>query len=75
VTEAPRPTGSPVQSPCVGVCDLDEAGYCRGCRRTIDEVAAWTTYSEAERAAVIGQLDRRWSPGGLVDSGSGQTGA
>jgi predicted Fe-S protein YdhL (DUF1289 family) len=59
VTAVPRPTAAPVSSPCVGVCDLDEAGYCLGCRRTLDEVAGWMGLSEAERAAVNEQLDRR----------------
>lgn len=30
-------------SPCTGVCTLDVTGLCRGCRRTGDEIAAWTT--------------------------------
>ena len=61
MTPAPRPGDARVDSPCVGVCELDERGYCRGCRRTIDEVAGWTGFSDAERAAVIDQLDHRCS--------------
>ena len=38
-----------VLSPCTGVCTLDEGGLCRGCRRTGDEVAAWTTLDDAAR--------------------------
>jgi uncharacterized protein len=36
-------------TPCVGICRLDEKGYCIGCRRTLDEIARWGTLSEAER--------------------------
>ena len=25
-------------SPCIGVCELDNAGVCIGCNRTIDEI-------------------------------------
>ncbi|MDH5338586.1 MAG: DUF1289 domain-containing protein, partial [Rubrivivax sp.] len=32
----------PVPSPCINVCQMDEAtGWCRGCLRTIDEIALW----------------------------------
>ena len=27
----------PVQSPCRGICQSDERGYCRGCMRSRDE--------------------------------------
>lgn len=25
-------------SPCIGVCQIDEAGYCIGCGRSADEI-------------------------------------
>lgn len=32
---------------------MDEAtGYCAGCLRTIDEIAAWSALDDAERRAV-----------------------
>jgi predicted Fe-S protein YdhL (DUF1289 family) len=39
-------------SPCIGVCALDEARVCRGCGRTIEEIAAWLHASKAEREAI-----------------------
>ena len=31
-----------VQSPCIGVCSMDEStGFCHGCYRTIDEIKGW----------------------------------
>jgi predicted Fe-S protein YdhL (DUF1289 family) len=48
-----------IRSPCVGICDLDADGLCRGCRRTLDEVAAWIAYTDAERDAIIADLDLR----------------
>jgi hypothetical protein len=56
-------TGSPVPSPCINVCRMDAAsGYCEGCLRTIDEIAAWSGADDAARRAIWAQLpDRlRW---------------
>jgi predicted Fe-S protein YdhL (DUF1289 family) len=47
-------------SPCVGVCQLDDAtGWCHGCGRTGDEVARWLGLSEDERLAVWETLPQR----------------
>ncbi|MCW5725210.1 MAG: DUF1289 domain-containing protein [Maricaulaceae bacterium] len=49
-------TAGPVKaiwSPCVKVCFVDPAeGVCVGCFRTLEELARWTAYSDAERAAI-----------------------
>jgi predicted Fe-S protein YdhL (DUF1289 family) len=48
------------QSPCINVCQMDEAsGWCKGCLRTIDEIVVWSRLSDAQRAAVLGQLPQR----------------
>lgn len=45
-------------SPCVSVCRLDPATQiCVGCGRTIAEIAAWSSLSEAERRAILARLD------------------
>jgi predicted Fe-S protein YdhL (DUF1289 family) len=49
-----------IASPCVNVCRIDPATrQCRGCARTIDEVARWTSMTEAERNAVMMALPAR----------------
>jgi hypothetical protein len=49
-----------VASPCINVCRMDAAsGYCEGCRRSIDEIAAWSTYDNAQKRAVLAQLPAR----------------
>ncbi len=49
-----------VASPCVDVCRMDAAsGYCEGCRRSIDEIASWSSYSAAQKRAVLVQLPAR----------------
>ncbi len=52
---------APVPSPCINVCRMDEpSGWCVGCFRTLDEIAAWARLGSAERNAVWQQLaDRR----------------
>ena len=49
-----------IETPCDKICILDDAsGLCRGCGRTVDEIARWTAYNDAERARVMAQLPRR----------------
>ncbi|WP_084356168.1 DUF1289 domain-containing protein [Novosphingobium lentum] len=43
----------PIPSPCTGICTIDRHGLCRGCKRTLDEIAAWPTASEADRRAMM----------------------
>ncbi len=51
-----------VMSPCVNVCEIDPAtGWCVGCARTGDEIAAWTTVGDAGRQAVLDRLPARMS--------------
>jgi hypothetical protein len=51
-----------VNSPCNKVCVMDaENRYCRGCQRTLDEIARWSEMSDAEREAVLAALPGRRS--------------
>ena len=55
VLEAWRaPTFSPpaVSSPCIKLCRI-EGGVCAGCRRTLDEIAAWPKMTEVQRRHVM----------------------
>ena len=54
-----RPSGG-VPSPCINVCRMDAGtGWCEGCLRTIDEIVAWGSMSEAERDGVMAALASR----------------
>lgn len=46
----------PVLSPCIGVCTLDEAGYCIGCLRTGHEIAGWLGYSPEQRMHLMREV-------------------
>ena len=51
---------APVESPCNSVCRMDEqSGWCLGCYRTLDEIAAWSLMEDAARRAVRDQLQAR----------------
>ena len=52
----------PVLSPCIGICQLDDSGWCVGCLRSGDEIARWLGMSVAEREhLMIEVLPRRQS--------------
>jgi len=47
-------------SPCVGVCTLDTATHlCRGCARTIAEIADWPRLGAEEKRRILAQLPAR----------------
>lgn len=43
----------PVASPCRGICQSDERGFCRGCMRSRDERFNWQKMSDAEKQNVL----------------------
>ncbi|HSQ05727.1 MAG TPA: DUF1289 domain-containing protein [Burkholderiales bacterium] len=49
-----------VPSPCVKVCEIDPgSGYCRGCYRTITEIAGWPQFSARQKRKVWQLIERR----------------
>jgi predicted Fe-S protein YdhL (DUF1289 family) len=46
-------------SPCINICSLDEQGYCRGCHRSRDEIAGWSTMSPQQQWEVLRALEAR----------------
>jgi uncharacterized protein len=61
VIEIVAPEPADLASPCVGLCVIGEDGLCDGCRRTLDEIARWSTAAPAERRAVLADLPSRRS--------------
>lgn len=50
----------PLPSPCVGVCQMDQArGVCSGCLRTIEEIMAWSRADDAQKRAIWLLLQER----------------
>ncbi|ERK10284.1 MAG: DUF1289 domain-containing protein [Pantoea sp.] len=50
----------PVPSPCRGICQSDERGYCRGCLRSREERFNWMQYSDAQKRDVLRLCRQRW---------------
>jgi predicted Fe-S protein YdhL (DUF1289 family) len=49
-----------IPSPCVRVCAMDPATQlCRGCFRTLEEIAGWPSYTEAQKAEVWRRIGER----------------
>ncbi len=49
-----------ITTPCIDVCVLDPVSdMCRGCGRTVEEIAAWASLGEAERARIMADLPAR----------------
>lgn len=47
-------------SPCLGICLMDpRTRQCRGCLRTIEEIACWYEASPAEKRALLVLLAAR----------------
>jgi predicted Fe-S protein YdhL (DUF1289 family) len=53
-----------VPSPCVQICTLDPAsGLCRGCLRSIEEIADWVEMSADEKRATLARVEQRRESG------------
>jgi uncharacterized protein len=49
-----------VPSPCLSVCVMDKpTGWCTGCLRNINEIAAWGGLSDELKSRIWAQLERR----------------
>jgi len=52
-----------VPSPCIRVCDIDRnAGLCKGCLRTLDEIAQWSKAPDTYKLKVWEQIGKRPRP-------------
>jgi predicted Fe-S protein YdhL (DUF1289 family) len=49
-----------VASPCINVCQINRrTGWCKGCRRTMDEISRWPHANDDERRAILARLPER----------------
>jgi predicted Fe-S protein YdhL (DUF1289 family) len=53
-----RPVGTPVRpdTPCVAVCSTTFDEICRGCGRTVVEVAHWVSMTAEQKEAVWARI-------------------
>jgi predicted Fe-S protein YdhL (DUF1289 family) len=56
---------SSVPSPCVAICQMDEASrFCIGCGRTLDELRDWIVMTAEEKRAVLARIEAAKAAGG-----------
>ncbi|WP_100643115.1 DUF1289 domain-containing protein [Alteromonas facilis] len=48
-----------VPSPCIGVCEVNAKGFCKGCFRSREERLYWAKISDAARKIIIENCKRR----------------
>jgi predicted Fe-S protein YdhL (DUF1289 family) len=46
-------------SPCINICNIGPSGWCHGCYRTLDEIAAWSRLDAGGRWAVLRACEAR----------------
>ncbi|HIE5440365.1 MULTISPECIES: DUF1289 domain-containing protein [Serratia] len=42
-----------IPSPCRGICQADDRGFCRGCLRSREERFGWMSMSDAQKREVL----------------------
>ncbi|MEM7053856.1 MAG: DUF1289 domain-containing protein [Pseudomonadota bacterium] len=50
---------TPIESPCIQLCTLDDQGLCIGCFRTSEEIGGWLNLSASRRREIIDELPAR----------------
>lgn len=49
-----------VKSPCINVCRMHpEYALCRGCYRTLEEIADWSMMPDADKEQVLREVEER----------------
>jgi len=48
-----------VESPCINECILNSDGYCKGCKRSREEIIEWSEMSDDAKAYICTQLSTR----------------
>jgi predicted Fe-S protein YdhL (DUF1289 family) len=55
-----------ISTPCIKICEIDPASrLCRGCGRSLNEIAMWGSMSEAQRLQIMTTLEQRLRDVGL----------
>ncbi|MBI3310982.1 DUF1289 domain-containing protein [Serratia quinivorans] len=49
-----------IPSPCRGICQADDRGFCRGCLRSREERFGWMQMSDAQKRDVLRLCHQRF---------------
>jgi predicted Fe-S protein YdhL (DUF1289 family) len=42
-----------VPSPCIAICVMEDEGYCKGCLRSVSEIAQWRKLSANKKLEIL----------------------
>lgn len=48
-----------IPSPCIGICEVNNKGYCKGCLRNRNERLYWQSMSDIQKRVVMRLLSER----------------
>ncbi|EGV36499.1 DUF1289 domain-containing protein [Neisseria weaveri] len=48
-----------IPSPCIGVCQVNNKGYCKGCLRSREERLYWQRMTDVQKRQVMHMLQQR----------------
>ena len=54
-----QPDFFPIPSPCIGVCEANAKGYCKGCLRSREERLYWQKMTDDQKHQVMRLLSMR----------------
>jgi predicted Fe-S protein YdhL (DUF1289 family) len=55
-----------ISSPCIKICEIEpKSRLCRGCGRSLNEIAQWGQLTEPQRLAIMAILPDRLRDAGL----------
>ena len=54
-----QPDFFPIPSPCIGVCEANAKGYCKGCLRSREERLYWLQMTDSQKRQVMHLLSLR----------------
>lgn len=64
----PETATGEVPSPCIGICRMDnEAGWCAGCFRTIEEITRWSKADHEYKRLIWREIKHRMFESNMVD--------
>jgi predicted Fe-S protein YdhL (DUF1289 family) len=48
-----------MESPCVNLCRINENNFCKGCKRSLEEIVAWANLTTERRIHIMRELKHR----------------
>jgi predicted Fe-S protein YdhL (DUF1289 family) len=48
-----------VPSPCIDICVMEDEGYCKGCLRSVSEIAQWRKLSANKKLEILENIKER----------------